>query len=177
MVHPRVEQLRFARSELVRGLDGVSAEVARRELGQMNSISWMLGHMAWHEQLSWLTRAQDITPVPALLELTANRGPKTNPDFDEMWAAWRQVTALADPWLDTLTTDRLDEPMGASRIPQSIGTVLLRMTYHYFVHIGESSAVRQVVEGRSLPEFVGDIQVHAPWRPEPPAGKAGKDGG
>jgi hypothetical protein len=135
----------------------------------MNTISWMIGHMAWHEQLSWLTRAQGRTPIPALLELTANRGPKTNPDLDEMVTAWRTVTALSDPWLDQLTTERLDEPMSASRIPQSIGTALLRMTYHDFVHIGESSAVRQVVEGGSLPEFVGDIHVHAPWRPEPPA--------
>ncbi len=173
MAHPRVEQLRFARSELVRGLDGVSVDVARRELGQMNSISWMLGHLAWHEQLSWLTRAQGITPIPALLELTANGRPKSNPDLAEMWSAWRQVTALADPWLDTLTTARLREPMGASRIPQSIGTAILRMTYHYFVHIGESSAVRQIVEGGSLPEFVGDIQVEAPWRPEPPASSEG----
>jgi len=45
--------------------------------------------------------------------------------------------------------------------------MLLRMTYHYFVHCGEASAVRQMVEGGDLPEFVGDIQDEAPWRQEP----------
>ena len=167
MAHPRVEQLRFARAEFVRGLEGIREDVARRELGQMNSITWMIGHMAWHEQLSWLTRAQGITPVPVLLELAANRGPKSNPGLDDMWAAWEEVTAAADAWLDALTHHRLAEPMGRSRITQSIGTALLRMTYHYFVHTGEASAVRQVVEGGSLPEFIGEIQDLAPWRPEP----------
>ena len=51
---------------------------------------------------------------------------------------------------------------------QSIGTGLLRVTYHYFVHAGEVSAIRQQVEGGALPEFVGDIHGQAPWRPDPP---------
>jgi hypothetical protein len=169
MAHPRVEQLRFARSEFARGLEGVSADVARHELGQMNSISWMVAHLAWHEQLSWLTRAQGSTPFPQLLEVAANGGPKTNPDFEETLGLWREVCALADPWLDRLGAAGLREPSGRpSGQPQDVGTALLRMTYHYFVHAGEASAIRQVVEGGSLPEFVGPIQVQAPWQPEPP---------
>ena len=167
MAHPRVEQLRFARSEFLRGLDGLTAEVAAQQHGPMNTIAWMVGHLAWHEQLSWLTRAQGITPRPELNELTANGKPRSNPPLDEMLAAWHQVTAAADAWLDGLTPADLAVPMGRSRIPQSVGTALLRMTYHYFVHCGEGSAVRQLAEGGELPEFVGDIQVAAPWRPEP----------
>jgi hypothetical protein len=167
MAHPRVEQLRFARSEFARGLAGVPPGVAQHELGQMNSIGWMVAHLAWHEQLSWLTRAQGITPFPHLLDMAANGAPKSNPDFAEAFDTWQQICALADPWLDGLTRDRLDEISGRpSGHPQTIGTALLRMTYHYFVHIGEASAVRQVVEGGSLPEFVGLIQVEAPWRSE-----------
>lgn len=168
MSHPRVDQLRFARSEFVRGLDGVTDDVARRRVGQMNSISWMVGHMAWHEQLYWLTRAQGIVTVPELNDLAASGGPGSTPGLDDMWAAWRTVIAVADAWLDGLTPERLGErPASNSPTPQDYGTMLLRMTYHYFVHCGESSAVRQMVEGGDLPEFVGPIQVEAPWRPEP----------
>ena len=170
MAHPRVDQLRFARREFARGLEGLPAAVARHELGQMNSISWIVGHLAWHEQLSWLTRAQGITPFPNLLELSANGAPKSNPDYDEIWATWQNICERSDPWLDALTPAGLEtvlsKPAGT---PQTVGTSLLRMTYHYFVHIGEASAVRQVVEGGRLPEFVGPIQVEAPWVPEPPA--------
>jgi len=168
MAHPRVEQLRFARREFARGLAGISPEVAGRELGQMNSIGWMVAHLAWHEQVSWLTRAQGITPFPWLVEMGASGGTKSNPDFDEALDTWRQVCALSDPWLDQLTPAGLrgfsGKPFG---VPQDVGTALLRMTYHYFVHGGEASAIRQVVEGGALPEFIGVIQVEAPWRPEP----------
>ena len=57
MVHPLVDQLRFARSEWVRVLEGVSDEDARRRLTPMNSISWMVGHLAWQENRYWLQLA------------------------------------------------------------------------------------------------------------------------
>ena len=57
MVHPLVDQLRFARSEWVRALEGVSDEDARRRLTPMNSISWMVGHLAWQENRYWLQLA------------------------------------------------------------------------------------------------------------------------
>ncbi len=178
MAHPRVEQLRFARSEFLRGLDGLTGEHAAQQPGPMNSIAWMVGHLAWHEQLSWLTRAQGVTPRPELNELTANGKPRSNPPLAEMLAAWREVTEASDGWLDALEPADLAAPMGRSRIPQSVGTALLRMTYHYFVHCGEASAVRQLIEGGELPEFVGAIQVEAPWRAEPAweAGESGQPG-
>jgi hypothetical protein len=167
MAHPRVEQLRFARQEFARGLEGVPREVAQHELGQMNSISWMVAHLAWHEQISWLTRGQGVTPFPQLLEIAASGGARSNPDFAEVFDLWKQVCAMADPWLEELRADKLEEingrPFGH---PQTTGTALLRMTYHYFVHAGEVSAIRQVVEGGPLPEFIGRIQLEAPWRSE-----------
>lgn len=72
MVHPRVDQLRFARSEWVRGLVGLFEEDAQRRL------------------------------VP----------------------------------------------------------------YHYWSHIGEASAVRQILGHPDLPQFVGPIEDMAPYRRE-----------
>jgi hypothetical protein len=40
------------------------------------------------------------------------------------------------------------------------------MIYHYWYHIGESQAVRQMLGHTGLPEFVGNIQVLAPYTPE-----------
>jgi hypothetical protein len=47
--HPLVTQLRFARSEFQRCLDGVSAEDAVHRFGPMNCISWIVGHLANQE--------------------------------------------------------------------------------------------------------------------------------
>ena len=39
--HPMVTQLRFTRSEFLRGLDGVTDQEARRRFDPMNGISWI----------------------------------------------------------------------------------------------------------------------------------------
>ena len=49
MAHPLVEQLRFTRAEFLRCLDGLSLQDATVRHGQMNCISWTIGHLADHE--------------------------------------------------------------------------------------------------------------------------------
>lgn len=164
MAHHLVRQLRFARSEFVRGLEGVSSDDARQRLLPMNSISWMIGHLAWQEQRYWLFRAQGKLLYPELNELLAYGRPASTPDLDEIWTIWRAVTAAADPWLDELTAERLRAPLveGFS----NIGTFMLRTTYHYWYHLGEASAIRQQLGHGNLPDFVGDIDSEAPYEPE-----------
>jgi hypothetical protein len=41
-----------------------------------------------------------------------------------------------------------------------------RITYHYWYHIGEIQAIRQMLGHKDLPEYVGDIESEAPYRPE-----------
>src|SRR5438105_9423973 len=55
--------LRFTRGEWIRGLKAVTAAEAGRRFGPINPIAWMIGHLAWQEQLYWLERAQGTTVV------------------------------------------------------------------------------------------------------------------
>jgi hypothetical protein len=167
MAHPRVEQLRFARSEFQRGLVGVSAEDAIRRLEPMNSISWMVGHLAWHERLVWAVRGQGLTIEP-ILDAVATGEPASTPDLAEMWAAWERVTAIADPFLDGLRSSDLTVALphdGRDKAPTA-GDQLQRITYHYWSHCGESSAVRQLLGHPDVPQFVGPIERLAPYRAE-----------
>lgn len=167
MAHPRVDQLRFARSEWRRGLRGLSDEDARTRLDPMNSISWMVGHLAWHERLVWLERGKGMRVEPDL-DLVANGAPATTPALDAMWTAWRRVVDLADPFMDALTTRDLEVPLpfdGRTNAPAA-GSQIQRITYHYWSHIGEASAVRQLLGHTRLAQFVGDIESQAPYRPE-----------
>lgn len=84
MTHPRIEQFLFTRSEWLRGLKGISEEDGARHFGQMNCISWTVGHLAWHEQSYWLERAQGSIPFPILNELFAYRAPMSTPSLKEM---------------------------------------------------------------------------------------------
>jgi len=162
MPHPLVEQLRFTRSEFVRGLEGVSPIAAIQRLGPMNCISWMIGHLTWQEQRYWLDFAQGTVLLPVLNEQLAYGKPATTPPLDEMWDAWRHVTAAVDPWLDALTEERIAAPLTPGR--SNVGTYLLRTTYHYWYHLGEAQAVRQMQGESGLPDFVGDIDGKAPYR-------------
>jgi hypothetical protein len=165
--HPLVLQLRFARAEFKRALDGVTDEEARKRLLPMNCISWNVGHLAWQEQRYWLTHMQGQVLVPKLNELVAYGGPATTPPLAEMWEAWYAVTRAADPYLDTLTTAKLQEPYIYEGAPAdfSIGSRMQRVIYHYWYHTGENMAIRQMLGHTHLPEFVGDIEEEAPYQP------------
>jgi DinB family protein len=164
-VHPLVEQLRFTRSEFRRGLRGTPEAGGARRLEPMNSIGWIVAHMAWQEQRYWLTRALGQTPRPELNEIAANGGPATTPSLKAMLLAWDDVTAAADQWLDRLVAEDLDRALAGSGPRRSIGSALQRVTYHYWFHTGEILAIRQVLGHRRLPEFVGNIDDEAPYRP------------
>ena len=165
MPQPIVDQLRFTRAEWLRALKGVPEADGTRRLQPMNSISWIVGHMAWHEQRYWLTRLSDQTPVPELNHLVASGGPASTPPLGEMLKAWRTVTKAADPHLDRLTPADLLTSLPGSP-PRQIGTSLHRVTYHYWFHTGEILAIRQLLDHPRRPEFVGNIDDRAPYRPE-----------
>jgi hypothetical protein len=165
--HPLVEQLRFTRQEWQRALDGVSDEDARHRFLPMNCISWMVGHLARHENRCWFVRLQGTSLVPNLDELAGTGRPATTPPLADMWAAWEQVTRAADPLLGQLDEQTMQAPPGTSDAPgaESTGTMTQRMIYHYWFHMGEALALRQMLGQRDLPEFVGDLNRLAPYRP------------
>jgi uncharacterized damage-inducible protein DinB len=167
MAHPLVDQLRFTRSEWLRALGGVTEEDARKRLLPMNSVSWIVGHLAWQEQRYWLTFSQGQTPIPGLNEVVGYGRPSTTPPLAEMLDAWRTITATADPWLDQLTTARLQEDIVLRGWrTTTIGSLMLRVIYHYWYHIGEIMAIRQQQGQPDLPDFVGDLDDLAPYRAE-----------
>ena len=159
MIHPLVTQLRFARSEFQRCLEGLTDEDARQRLGPMNSISWMIGHLANQEHFYWVFLAQGQNVADGLYKLVGTGRPATIPPLADMWEVWERVTKTADPYLDTLTTAQLTTHFETQGEPvrESIGTMLLRNIYHYWFHTGEAHAVRQQLGHSDLPQFVGNM--------------------
>jgi len=164
--HPLVVQLRFARSEFVRCLDGVTAEEAVRRIGPMNSISWIVGHMANQEYRFWV-KSQGRILTPDLNALVGYGSLPSTPPLDEMWAAWHTNTQAADVTLDSLTGETLLTHFMREGKPraETVGTLLLRNIYHYWFHIGEAHAIRQQLGHVDLPQFVGDMSQYG-YRPE-----------
>jgi hypothetical protein len=165
--HLLVSQLHFARAEFVRCMEGVGEEEARRRILLLNCLSWMVGHLADQENRYWVLVAQSRTLHPELNALVGYGQPASTPPPDDMWSAWRGITAAADVFLEGLTPQLLQSHLEREGRPvrESIGTMLLRNIYHYWYHIGESQAVRQMLGHHDLPEFVGDMSS-AFYRPE-----------
>ncbi len=168
MPHPLVDQLRFARAEFQRGLKGLTEEEAQKRFLPMNCISWNVGHLTWQEQRYWLDRAQNQLPRPDIQKNFAYGAPASIPTLADMWEAWHAITQAADPWLDAQTTESLNSPVivKGESIGTNWGSLLLRMIYHYWYHNGENLAIRQNLGHTKLPQFVGDIDGKAPYRPE-----------
>ncbi len=151
--HPLVIQLRFTRSEWLRGLRPVTAAEAARRFEPINPIAWMIGHLAWQEQRYFVELAQGTIAVPEVKQFGYGK-PLTVPPLDEAWRWWRAVTT-ADGYLDTITGAMLNRPWKGDRSGETPGTRLHRTTYHYWFHLGESQAVRQLLGHTKLPTFVG----------------------
>lgn len=165
MSHPLIAQLRFTRSEFQRGLQNLTDEEARRRFMPMNSISWIIGHLAYQENTYWMKRAQGKDAAPQLEGLVGWNQPASTPPLADMWDAWQAVTAAADPYLESLTTEMLSTFMTVNGKParESIGSMLRRTTYHYWYHLGEAQAIRQMLGHTDLPDFVGAIHAEAPY--------------
>ncbi len=167
-VHPLVAQLYFTRSEFKRALKGVSDEDARKRFEPMNCISWMVAHMAYQEQRFWVKAPQDRVVAPEIIKLAGYGEPASTPPLDEMWQAWNAVTEVANIFLETITTEMLTTHIVSKgrNSPETIGTMLHRNTYHYWYHLGESQAIRQLLGHEKLGQFVGNIGAEAPYTPE-----------
>ena len=169
MPHPLVLQLRFTRSEWKRSLEGVTDAEARQRFLPMNCISWNLGHLAWQEQRYWLWRGQNQTLLPEINEQFAYGAPASTPALAAMWQAWETITRAADPWLDTLTTEALQQQRPFTSDGETFyltfGSLMQRVIYHYWYHTGENQAIRQMLGHTDLPEFVGNIDEEAPYVP------------
>ncbi|MBN1438539.1 MAG: DinB family protein [Anaerolineales bacterium] len=167
MTHPLIDQLRFTRNEFQRGLESLSEADAARRLPPLNCISWNVGHLAWQEQLCFLYGGQKRILLPDVNIAYAYGAPACAPGLAEVQNAWNAVTAAVDPWLNSLVegdmTTILDRGEDFGRY--SIGNLLQRVIYHYWYHNGENLAIRQALGHTDLPQFVGDIDNLAPYRP------------
>lgn len=166
MTHPLVIQLMFTRREFTRGLEGLTEEDATTHFGPMNCISWNVGHLAWHEQKTWLNRAQDKVLYPDLNTRFAYHAPMCTPSLTETLKMWHEVTAATEDFLVGLTAEVLlsDLLNKGKPVGQSYGTAMQRIIYHYWYHIGETQAIRQLLGNKDLVEYVGDIEKEAPFQ-------------
>ena len=75
------------------------------------------------------------------------------------------MTTTSDAWLDGLGAAELSDDLAGPGPRRTVGSALLRVTYHCWFHLGEILAIRQILGHTGLPEFAGNIDGEAPYRP------------
>ena len=158
MVLNIINQLVFARYEFKKGCNGVSEEDGKKRLMPVNSIGWIVGHLAWHEQFYWMTRAQEKILVPEIIDQVGFGKPASTPPLKKMIFYWEKITRGSDDYLYQLKESDLLGHMivEGKKLPFNIGTMISRVIYHYWYHNGEMQALRQLMSHSDLPEFVSD---------------------
>jgi hypothetical protein len=99
MVLNIIDHLKFTRSEFKKGFSGVTEEDGGRQLLPVNSIGWIVGHLAWHEQYYWLTRAQGKILVPEIIDQVGFGKPASTPSLKKMVSHWEKITRDSDEYL------------------------------------------------------------------------------
>ena len=152
-----VLDLKFARQKWASGHANLSNEDAQKRVGDANALSWLVGHLAWLEHLTWVEFAQGQETSEYLSQFTWN-SPASVPPLDEVMAVWESAAAAADTYLDDITEADLDTMIYWGERPmESVGSMIKRQTWHYWYHLGEAQAVRQVMEHKNLPPFIGQM--------------------
>ena len=79
---------------------------------------------------------------------------------------WKLVTDQSNEYLLKLDEISIRSQLVVGENPKiyMIGNMLQRMIYHYWYHLGESQAVRQLLGHKKLPSYVGDLETMAPYR-------------
>ncbi len=157
-----VAMLLVTRRELRRALRGIPEREAMVRVGGMNSVSWIVAHVAWQEDLFWRHLTQGL-PINERLAEARTGAPPSIPDFQQALADWQEVTRATEPYLRNLSADALathgeaSEPHSEKPLAEeNLGTMVVRCLMHYWSHIGEISAIRSLL-GIAGPEFVGNL--------------------
>lgn len=150
-----VRMLVVTRREFQRALWGIPDREAMVRAGGMNSVSWIVGHVAWQEDLFWRHWAQGLSRDTRLAPYGYGEPPSA-PDFQEMLALWREVAEATEPYLRGLSPETLTGPWESPE-GENLGTLVVRCLMHYWSHIGEISAIRTLL-GIAGPQFVGSLR-------------------
>lgn len=154
-----------ARTDLLRAIDGFDDARGGLRLGGLNEPAWMVAHLAQHEQRSWLT-SFGREPVDAGLAAYRRERPEAVMPLSHALDAWLRVARATEPYLLELVEPELARPAPVleSGPGESVGVMCLRVFGHYYLHIGQITAVRRWLD-MPVPPFVGRL----------PAGDAGDD--
>jgi hypothetical protein len=152
-MHALADMLLLSRREFERNLAGLTDEDARKRIGPMNCISWIIAHVANQHHAFFVIWRRGIEKDSCYLPYGYGQ-PSSQPPLEEAMTLWRHTCKDSEKWLKTVTDDVLREfPAFVTSEKENYGTLMVRCIFHTWCHLGEISSIRQVL-GHKPPQFV-----------------------
>jgi hypothetical protein len=152
-----------ARTDLLRAVDGLDDTHGALRLGGLNEGAWMVAHLAEQEQRCWLS-AFGAPPVDPRLAAYRRDRPADVMPLSQAIDVWLRVAAATESVLLGLKEPELARrpPAADAATGETVGVMCVRVFGHYYLHIGQLTAVRRWL-ALPVPAFVGRL-------PSPDAG-------
>jgi hypothetical protein len=146
-----------ARTDLLRAVDDLDDTHGALRLGGLNEAAWMVAHLAEQEQRYWLSAFREPPLAPELAAYRRGRPDEVMP-LSRAIDTWLAVASVTEPLLLGLKETELARPAPDPSVGPSehVGVMCLRVFGHYYLHIGQLTAVRRWV-GLPVPAFVGRL--------------------
>jgi hypothetical protein len=141
----------LTRREFERNLDGLTDEDARKRMGKMNCISWIIAHVACQMRAFYVDwpRGKELDERYKPYGYQAKA---TQPPLAEAMELWREACRDSDAWLQSATEESLLKTY-PSIVNENGGTLLARSNFHTWFHLGEINSIRQML-GHDAAQYV-----------------------
>jgi hypothetical protein len=144
-----------------RVLDGLSASDAGLQPNGQSSAAWALGHVTEHldRWINYTLQGRDRHPVLGVDRFRMGSEGAAD-DWDAIRGATNEVRKAARPYLESITTDRLDERHefagSISKVlgPLTLRYALIRIGAHHYFHIGVIACQRDL-RGEKVGDYPG----------------------
>lgn len=141
------EVLRFALNatfdRVLRCLEDISEEEARRVIGGLSPVVWQVGHLA-HADGVLLHRVGLAPPVPEGYAALFSPGTGKGTDYPPLGEVRAVFEAAHRGLLHLLVSVPLDRPVDASHY-RNVGEMLAFSAYHRGYHIGKMTTLRALL--------------------------------
>ncbi len=146
VVEPK-DLLRYAldatRARVIRCLEDLSEEEARRVVQGLSPVVWQVGHLAQADGVL-LRRAGAPAPVPEAYAALFGPGTGGQADYPPLSQVRGVFEATHEALLQLLAAAALDQPVDASHY-RCVGEMLAFSAYHRGYHIGKITTLRALL--------------------------------
>ena len=140
-----IDQYKITNNQVLNYINDISDEESKAIFTPLNCISWTLGHLSRYNNLTFAARLKG-EQIPEKFRDFENGSPHSQKDLSYVKGLWEQTLNDTDKFLDNIKEEDLNRVLNNDSYDvDNLGTVMTRMIFHSWNHLGEIASVRQLL--------------------------------